>query len=180
MEILGIIITIFIFSAAIIFFLIFSFRIIFFWLLPMAFWGAIYVKSQNQTIKEMILLAEIKPGDKAVDLGSGNGSIVIALAKAGAEAHGYEIDPYLVWLSKKNIKKGGLENKAFIHWGNFWQKNFSDFDVVTVFGISYIMKSLETKLKKELKTNSKIISNSFVFPNWKPLKKINNTYLYKK
>ena len=126
----------------------------------------------------MIFLADIKPGEKTADIGSGSGELVIAMANAGAKAHGYEINPFLVWLSRRNIKKAGLQGKAFVHWKNFWQIDFFEFDVVTVYGISYIMKTLELKLKKELKKDAKVVSNYFTFPNWPPAKKEDNIYLY--
>ena len=59
--------------------------------------GLGYAPSTTAIIDRMIKLLNIKPGEKAVDIGSGDGRVVIALAKAGAEAHGYEINPLLVW-----------------------------------------------------------------------------------
>lgn len=127
----------------------------------------------------MISLSDIKSGEKAIDLGSGDGRLVIALAKKGIEAHGYEINPFLVWLSRNNIKRVGLEGEAFIHFKNFWYVDFSEFNVVTVYGISYMMKRLEAKLRKELKPGSRIVSNCFAFPNWPYFKKEDKVYLYK-
>jgi len=149
-------------------------------LLPLFFfWGAIYLPTKKDTVKKMIELAEIKPGEKAVDLGAGDGRLVIALAKSGAEAHGYEINPFLVLFAKLNIHRAGLKDKAFIHFKNFWEVNLSDFDIVAVFGISHIMEKLEAKLKKELKVGTRIISNSFSFPGWSASKKDGGVYLYK-
>lgn len=148
--------------------------------LPTLFLGAFFASSKQRIVETMILLSDIKSGDKAIDLGSGDGRLVIALAKGGIEAHGYEINPFLVWLSKKNIKHAGLTDKAFIHWKNFWLVDFSEFNVVTVYGISYMMKRLEAKLKKDLKTGARVVSNYFIFPDWPYSKKENNVYLYKK
>ena len=140
--------------------------------------GAFFAASEKKEVGKMIFLSGVKPGDKAVDLGSGDGRLVIALAKAGAEAHGYEINPVLVWWSRREIKKAGLSDKAFIHRNNFWNMSFSKFNVVAVFGIGYMMKKLEAKLKKELKPGSRVVSNYFIFPNWQYSKKEDNIYLY--
>lgn len=142
--------------------------------------GAYFAPTLKKEIERMVSLSGVKPGDKAVDLGSGDGRLVIALAKAGAEAHGYEINPLLVLIAKINIKMAGLSGKAFSHWKNFWELDLSEFNVVTVFGITYMMKKLETKLKKELKPGSKIVSNYFIFPDWQHSKKESNAYLYEK
>ncbi|MBU1045697.1 50S ribosomal protein L11 methyltransferase [Patescibacteria group bacterium] len=146
--------------------------------MPSLFWGAIYVPTKPEIVKKMINLADVKPGEKAIDLGSGDGRLVIALAKTGIEAHGYEINPFLVRLAQKNIRKAGISDRAFIHLKTFWKEDFSKFNIVTVYGMSHIMKKLELKLRKEIKPGAKIISNSFVFPNWRYSKKEEGVYLY--
>lgn|SRR4030042_914004 len=161
--------------------LIFVAALLLFAFIPLIFFGgAIYLPTKKNAIKKMIELAEIKPEDKAVDLGAGDGRLIIALAKAGVEAHGYEINPFLVLLAKINIYRAGLKDKAFIHFKNFWEVDLSDFNVVAVFGITHIMEKLETKLERELKVGTRIVSNSFSFPNWPPIKKNGGVYLYKK
>ncbi len=130
------------------------------------FRGAPFVPTQADALERMIRSAEIKPGEKLADLGSGDGRIVIAAAKAGAEAHGFEINPLLVWYSRRQIKKAGLNGKAFIHWKSFWYQDFSSYQIVTLFGITSIMKNLEQKLKTELSPGSRVVSNIFRFPNW--------------
>lgn len=141
--------------------------IIFWYLIPFGR-GAMYEPSGNQEVETIIKLANIKKGQKIVDLGSGDGRIVIAMAEKGAKAHGYEVNPFLVYRSRKKIKQAGLEKTAFIHWKSFWQVNFSDFDVVVTFQVGYIMKKLEKKLFSEMKPSSLIISHYWTFPNVKP------------
>jgi SAM-dependent methyltransferase len=162
------------------YFLVYFFYTFFYLLLPMFFWGAFFAKTDNDSADKIIKLAEIKPGQVAVDLGSGDGKLVIMLAKAGAVAFGFEINPFLVWLSRRKIKKAGLSQKAFVFCKNFWKEDLSKFDVVTIFGIKFIMKGLEAKLNKELRPGSKVISKYFVFPNWKPIKTLGQVNLYKK
>ena len=128
--------------------------------------GAPYVPSRKKDIEKMISLAEMKPGDKVVDLGSGDGRIIIAFARKGVEAHGYEVSPALVLWSRLKIYFLGLSDRAFIHYGNFWNTDLSKFNTVILFGFSKIMKDIEDKLKKELTPGSKIISNTFKLPNW--------------
>jgi cyclopropane fatty-acyl-phospholipid synthase-like methyltransferase len=163
-----------------IFFVLFFITILLFKsLMPFLFWGALYVPTKEEKVKKMIEFLNIKEGEKALDIGSGDGRLVIALAKAGAQAVGYEINPFLVKKAKDNIKKAGLEGKAFVYCKNFWKEDFSRYDVITVYGIGYIMKNLEKKLKKELKKGARVASNAFSFPNWVPVKKEDNVILYK-
>ncbi len=146
--------------------------------IPLAF-GAPFQPIPKERLKKIMKLANINQGMKVADIGSGNGKIVIALAKAGAEAHGFEINPFLVWLSKRRIKKEGLQMNAFIQRKNFWKVDFSKFDVVTIFQVHYVMSGLKKKIQRELKNNSKIISNDWRFPDWKPEKEDGKVYLYR-
>ncbi|MBX4191374.1 MAG: 50S ribosomal protein L11 methyltransferase [Candidatus Doudnabacteria bacterium] len=142
------------------------------------FRGAPFVPTQRKNLEKMIELAEIKRGEKLADLGSGDGRILIAAVRAGAIAHGYEINPLLIWYSRYKIKKAGLSDKAFVHWKNFWLENFRQYDVVTVFGITGIMERLESKLLTELKPGSRVVSNIFKFPNWEG-KKMEGVTVYR-
>lgn len=163
-----------------IYFSIYFFYAFFYFILPMIFYGAFFAKIDDRSIENMINLANIKSGQKIVDLGSGDGRLVIALAKAGAIAYGFEINPFLVYTSKRKIKKAGLDKKAFIKQSNFWNEDLSGFDAITIFGIKFIMEDLEKKLKKELKPGAIVISKYFTFPNWKPIKNLEMINLYKK
>ena len=91
--------------------------------------GGPYVPSNREIVERMIGMAGVRPGEKAVDLGSGDGRVVIALARAGAEAYGFEINPFLVSWSRRNIKKAGLEGKAFIIKRSFWKENYSKYQI---------------------------------------------------
>lgn len=142
--------------------------------------GAPFAPTDPDVVSKMVEMADVKPGDKAVDVGSGDGRLVIALAEAGAEAHGYEINPLLVWWSRHKIRKSGLQDKAFIHGKSFWHQDFSSYDAITVFGMSHIMKKLSDKLRSELPPGARVISNTFSLPDWPRRQKIDRMYLYLK
>lgn len=142
--------------------------------------GAIYLPSSNINIKRFIQLAQPQKNQKAVDIGAGDGRVVVALAEAGLEAHGYEINPLLVLWSKLKYRNSPVKEKLHFHLASMWNINYSQFDIVTIFGMSYIMKDLEKKLQNELPKGAKIICNNFPFPNWKISKQIGNVYLYYK
>ena len=93
---------------------------------------------------------------------------------------GYEVNPILYLWSRRKIKKLGLESKAKIYFKSFWKADFSQFDVITVFGINYIMGRLERKLDKEIKEGTKVISYAFPFPTWKISQKDGAILVYDK
>lgn len=127
----------------------------------------------------MIRVANIKPGEKAIDLGAGEGKLVIAMAAKGADVTGVEIDDERAMATIDNVKKAGLETKVRVINGSFWQVDLSPYDLIVLYGVPSIMERLEKKISNEAKSSARIISNHFTFPNWKPVKTIDNVYLYK-
>jgi cyclopropane fatty-acyl-phospholipid synthase-like methyltransferase len=128
--------------------------------------GAPFIPTKREGLERVMKLAQVRPGAKALDIGSGDGRIVIALARAGAEAHGVENNPLLVWWSRRKIRQAGLEGRAFIHRADLWGFDCSGFDTITLFGITHIMRRLGKKLRRELKPGARIVSMAFEFPDW--------------
>jgi SAM-dependent methyltransferase len=144
--------------------------------------GAPYVPTDMAVVKEIIRLAEVQPSQKAADLGSGDGRLVIALAQAGALATGYEISPLLVLWSKYKAVKAKItgNGKAEIIRKSFWDVNFENFDIIILYQLPYVMKRLDSKLQKELKPGAKVICNGFTLPNWKAHLQKEKIYVYVK
>lgn len=142
--------------------------------------GPFYAPTSDKRIKQIIKLAELKPGMKVADLGSGDGRILIELVKAEPKitAVGYEIDPKYIKLSRKKIKEAGLEKQIEIRAQNFWQADLSQFDVITVYCVQRFMGRLEKKLKDEIGKKTKVISVFFYFPHWQPKEKLGDIKLY--
>ena len=127
--------------------------------------GAFYAGTSDDRVKDIVnILGDIKD-KKVIDLGSGDGRILIALANQGAIATGIEIDKQLVKKSCTNITQANLDKKITVQHGNMWQVDLSPFDIVIVYGIPHIMKRLQTKLERELKLGTRVVSVFFPFPN---------------
>lgn len=141
---------------------------------------ALFIPMNPYVVNHLVSLAKIKPGEKTLDLGSGDGRIVIAFSRAGAQAHGYEINPFLIFKSREIIRQQELKEKAFIHWGNFFFNNLSSYDVITIFISPLMMRLLEKKLRRELKPGARVISFKFPLPSWPYAYRENEFYLYTK
>jgi ribosomal protein L11 methylase PrmA len=139
--------------------------------------GAPYMPTKARDVDAMLELANIKPGDLAADLGSGDGRLVIALAERGIEAHGYEINPWLVWWSQLLIKRARVKHTE-IFCASFWNRDYSQYDVILLYVLPGTMAKLEDKLKKELKPGSRVVTNTFIFPHWKPSKSNGQLHVY--
>ncbi|MBU6390338.1 hypothetical protein KGQ31_02205 [Patescibacteria group bacterium] len=141
--------------------------------------GPIFLPTRDRALRSAIGRLRIISGERAIDLGSGNGKVVIALARAGAVAHGYEHNPFLIWWSRRAIRKAGLADRAFIHRGNFWNCDLSGFSAVTIFGVPYIMARLERKLEREARAGTRLASYLFALPRRAPVFKENGVFFYK-
>lgn len=149
-------------------------------LLPLVHFGGPYVPTRNEDVDKMISLAQLRPEDTVVDLGSGDGRIVIAAAKAGVkDALGIEINGALVKSSRIAAKRLGLENARF-EARSFWDADVSDRTVIFLYQVPYTMKRLETKLRNELPAGARIISNDFRFVDWKPELEEEHVRVYQK
>ncbi len=130
------------------------------------FTGAPYVPCPREKIKKMIEMTSADSGQTLYDLGSGDGRIVIeAVKNYDLKAVGIEINPILVFLSNRKIKKMGLQKKARVYWKNIFKVDLSKADII----ISYLLQPtnnlLEKKLLKECKKETKVLTLAFSFKN---------------
>jgi protein-L-isoaspartate O-methyltransferase len=127
-----------------------------------------FVPSPQVVVDKMIELAGVKPGDLVYDLGSGDGRIVIAAAKKGAKAVGFEIDGDLVNESRANINKAGVHALAEIRHQDILTVDFSAASVVTMYLLPDVNLKLKPNLLSQLKPGSRIVSHSFDMGDWRP------------
>ena len=151
-----------------------------FLVMAVAIQGAPFVPTSRKKMAVIKRFACAQPKAKVADLGSGDGRLMVAIAKSGIIVHGYEINPGLIFISRLWIRLFGLQKKALVYNKSFWNVDLSSYDVVVVYGIDYIMERLEKKLLKELKPGTQVISNNFKFPNWEYREEKDRVFLYLK
>ena len=139
-----------------------------------------FVPSPQEVVNKMIELAGVGKNDTVYDLGSGDGRIVIAAAKKGARAIGFEIDPELVQQSRENIRKAGLQELAEIRNQDILTVDVSGATVVTMYLLPDVNLKLKPNLLKQLKPGSRVVSHAFDMGDWKPDKteRVNGRTLY--
>lgn len=140
--------------------------------------GAPFVPSTKNAASAMIHLAHIRAGTKIFDLGSGEGRLLFLAARYGAEAVGFEINPFLVVFTRIKLLLFPYRNRVRVYWKNFWQANLSDADVVFVYLLPWRMERLQKCLSKQLKPGSLVVSNSFIFPDWKIVRSDRASHVY--
>jgi precorrin-6B methylase 2 len=126
----------------------------------------IWVPTNQALVDRMLDMANAKPGDYVVDLGSGDGRTVITAAKRGIRARGIEFNPNMVELSKANAEKAGVGDKASFVRGDIFETDFSEATVVTMFLLSTLNLKLRPKIL-DMKPGTRVVSNTFDMGEWK-------------
>jgi hypothetical protein len=117
----------------------------------------------------MLELAEIKPGDFMMDLGSGDGRIAIAAARDhGARALGIDIDPQRIKEARENAKKAGVEDKVEFRQENLFETPIKEADVITMYLLTSVNLKLRPRLLEELEPGTRIVSHAFDLGDWQP------------
>jgi SAM-dependent methyltransferase len=129
--------------------------------------GAPWLPLRRRDIPDGFSLVDIGANDVVIDLGSGDGRLLVEAAKRGAKVIGYELNPFLVWWSRHRLKS--YELRATIHRQNLLDADLSEATVIYIFGITSIMPRVAKKLMDECRPGTKIISFAFGLPGWKRL-----------
>ncbi len=141
-----------------------------------------YLPSTHVAVDEMLRLAEVGPQDVVVDLGSGDGRIVIAAAKYfGARGFGVDIDEKLVAEANANARAAGVAELARFYQRDVFATDIREATVVTMYLLPSLVNRLRPKLLAELKPGTRIVAHDFGIDGWKPDRTVNiskNYYLY--
>jgi hypothetical protein len=128
-----------------------------------------YVVSPQEIVDRMLELADLKPGEKLYDLGSGDGRILItAVVRFKAKAVGVEISDDLVNSTNARIRRLGLDNDAQVIHGNFLDTDLGSADVVTLYLATDANEMLRPNFEKYLKKGARVVSHEYAVPGWKP------------
>ena len=126
-----------------------------------------WVPTPDALVEKMLDLARLTPADRFVDLGSGDGVLVIAAAKRGVRSRGIEYDKGLVEFSKRKASDAGVGNLARFVRGDIFKTDFSEATVVTTF----LLPSMNLRLRPTflaMKPGTRIIANTFGIVEWEP------------
>jgi predicted RNA methylase len=152
-----------------------------------------YVPSPPQVIRQMLILAELKPREVFFDLGAGDGRAVIMAAKDfGARAVGVELREDLVKKALSTVYEHGLQDRVTIVNGDMFTVDLTSADVVFLYLTTSANEKIRPKLEAELRPGVRVVSHDYEIVGWKPVKVENfcenpslgypthTLYLYKK
>lgn len=143
--------------------------------------GAPYLPTLRPQIAAALKLADLQPGQTLLELGCGDGVVVLAAARQGFTVVGYELNPLLVlvarlrcWRYRKTVK---------IIWGDFWRAQWPSADAIFVFLLPKYMKKLDTKVmqykQESVDAALHVVSFAFEIPGKAVDQKAGGVFLYK-
>lgn len=124
-----------------------------------------FVVTPDNVVNAMLDLASVRAGDRLIDLGSGDGRIVIAAAQRGATGVGIDIDRYLVEKSRETARKLKLEDRARFVTQDLFETDFRGYDVVTLYLLPDVNKRLAPKFLA-LPPGTRIVSHDYGLGDW--------------
>lgn len=136
--------------------------------------GGPYVPTPQRVVDEMLSLAGVTSRDFVIDLGSGDGRIVLTAAQQyGARGKGIDLDGELVNRSIAQARKLKLDRRVSFEKRDVLQADIRNATVVTLYLLPEMMRALRTKLLRELRPGTRIVSHDFEFGDWKPDRTVN-------
>ena len=128
-----------------------------------------YVPTPQVVVNRMLELAQIKPGDTVIDLGSGDGRIMITAAqKYGARGFGVELNPRLVLSSNEEAQRAGVADRVKFLQQDLFKTDFREADVLTLYLLPDVNMVLRPKILAELKAGTRVVSHDYGMGLWRP------------
>jgi len=128
-----------------------------------------YVPTPQVVVDRMLDLAQVKAGETVIDLGSGDGRIMIeAATKYGARGFGVEIDPLLVKRSNENARRAGVADRVKFLQQDLFKTDFHEANVLTLYLLPDVNLALRPKILAELKAGARVVSHDYNMGDWRP------------
>ncbi|HRP97840.1 MAG TPA: class I SAM-dependent methyltransferase [Rhodocyclaceae bacterium] len=129
-----------------------------------------YVPTPHLVVERMLEMADVGSDDYVVDLGSGDGRIVIAAVRDyGARAGlGIDLDPQRLSEARYHARRDRVDDRVTFEQGDLFLKDFSDATVLTL----YLLPSLNLRLKpiilERMAPGTRVVSHAFHMGDWAP------------
>lgn len=131
--------------------------------------GGPFVPTPQIVVDHMLRVASVGPKDFVVDLGSGDGVIVLtAASQMKASGYGVDIDPALVQRANAEAKRLGIADRASFRVQDVFLADVSRASVITLYLLPSMMINLRSKLLAEARPGTRVVSHDYTFDDWQP------------
>jgi hypothetical protein len=128
-----------------------------------------YVQTPANVVKAMLETAKVGPKDYVIDLGSGDGRMVITAAKEyGARGFGVDHDARLVQLANANAAKAGVADRAMFYARDLYKTDVRRATVMSIYLLPEVNLMVRPKLLRELRPGTRVVSHDYDFGEWRP------------
>lgn len=140
------------------------------------FFGAPYLPTLKPQINDALDMLDLKKGQTMLELGSGDGRVMLAAAKRGWNVVGYEINPLLVIISWVITLR--YRRQVKIVWGSYWRKAWPECDGIFTFLLDRYMVRLDEHIWLNCKKPVRVVSFAFKIPGKRIARRKKGIYLY--
>jgi hypothetical protein len=127
-----------------------------------------YIASDMQVVDAMLGMAGVRPGDYVIDLGSGDGRILIAAARSnGARGFGVDIDPSRIRESNANARQAGVSGRVTFRRQDLFQTPLAEADVLTLYLLPEINLRLRPRILAEMRAGTRVVSHEYDMGDWR-------------
>ena len=128
-----------------------------------------YVQTPQNVVERMLQVAHVGPGDYVIDLGSGDGRMVITAAKEyGARGFGVDLDRRLVELANKRAVSAGVADRAAFYERDLYETDLTQASVITIYLLPEVNLMVRPKLLATLKPGTRVVSHDYNMGEWPP------------
>jgi hypothetical protein len=128
-----------------------------------------YAATRPETVELMLDMAEVGPGDFVIDLGTGDGRILIAAARDhGARGVGVDIDPVMIRRAQAAARHAGVADRVRFEVADLFEMPLGEADVVTMYLLPEVNLRLRPRLLAELRPGARVVSHAFDMGDWRP------------
>lgn len=140
------------------------------------FFGAPYLPTHSRQVEIALDMLALEKGETMLELGCGDGKVIIAAARRGWRVVGYELNPVLVavcWLRTRRYRA-----QVRLVWGDYWRMDWPDAAAIYGFILPKYMSKLNSKIIHDTKKPLRLASYAFAIPEKVPSKERKGVFLY--
>ena len=138
--------------------------------------GAPYLPTLKPQVQAALELVDLKPGQTLIELGCGDGKVLLAAARGGANAVGYELNPLLALIAWARTRR--YRQQIRVVWGDFWRADWPPAEVIFTFLLPRYMAKLGETCQKYPHKPVKLVSFAFKIPHKQPEAERDGVFLY--
>jgi SAM-dependent methyltransferase len=140
--------------------------------------GAPYLPTLKPQVEAALDLLDLKPGQTLLELGCGDGVVMLAAARRGLKVVGYELNPLMALVAYLRTWRYHKDGQVKVYWANLWQAKWPPTDGIFTFLLQKYTAKLDTKIMQYNHRPLKVVSFAFKINARQPIRKSKGVYLY--